>query len=784
MWKDAKWLRLPRAELEEKHILHGDLGGRFALFRCEITLHEAGSFTLAAEITANSRYRLWVNETPVLSGPCKGDRFRQYYETVELGGFLTVGKNAICVQVLYCDPDIAERQTDERASIYGVIGQQCGHRFAMEGTIFCGNKEVSCITTGTADWRVWLDASYCLVSDDNTQFLGAVIEHMDAKKSPLHWKKTNSVCLSWKQAEAVGFVSSEKEPLFPVGVLPKFRMRERDIPLLYEKEETFADAFLLPNGKPSDILTSGSVLLAPHTETEIILDAGVHKNGHPRFRFNGGRDSLVSITYFEKFGGAGSDLKRDDYRHGAVSGITDTVRLNGEEITFEPFWVRTFRFIRLKIKTGEEAVRLFAPVFRKTGYPLSVSSSIASSVPWVREVWDMCVRTLENCMLETYMDCPYYEQLQFAMDTRLEALYTYAVSGDCRLVRKALLDFHYGMLPDGLTPGKYPSVYLQVLSTFSLHYIFMLWEYWQQTGDGDILRLCRPDIDRILDYYDRHMGQDDLLQNLEYWQFVDWREKWNATGGMPAAILHGPSTIINLMYAYALRCAANLFAANGRLGTAREYEERRAVILNAVENACWDAETHMYREGPSFVQFSQHAQAWAILNGMITGEKARQVLQAAMDDPDCIQCTFPAAFEWFRALEKTGMYHEMRLFLNDWIQLLDLHCTTCPETPMNARSECHAWSALPLYEMMRTIAGIHMKENQWRSILVEPHLMDLPDAEGAAATPHGDVRFYYRRIGQDGWHYHVTLPPGTSGTFRFPDGTEQALHEGANDMLA
>ena len=113
MWKDAKWLKLPFEEIEEKKIFHGDLGGRFALFRCEVILPEIPEeerFTLTADITANSRYRLWINGHPVMSGPCKGDRQRQYYESAELGAWLKPGKNTFCAQVLYCDPDIAETQ--------------------------------------------------------------------------------------------------------------------------------------------------------------------------------------------------------------------------------------------------------------------------------------------------------------------------------------------------------------------------------------------------------------------------------------------------------------------------------------------------------------------------------------------------------------------------------------------------------------------------------------------------------------------------------------------------
>ena len=33
-------------------------------------------------------------------------------------------------------------------------------------------------------------------------------------------------------------------------------------------------------------------------------------------------------------------------------------------------------------------------------------------------------------MYENYVDCPYYEQMQYMMDTYLEAIYTMSVSDD------------------------------------------------------------------------------------------------------------------------------------------------------------------------------------------------------------------------------------------------------------------------------------------------------------------------------------------------------------------
>ncbi len=59
MWNEAWWLGLPRAEIEEKKIYQGDMNGRFAYYRLEVDLKQAA--TLTADISANSRYRLWMN---------------------------------------------------------------------------------------------------------------------------------------------------------------------------------------------------------------------------------------------------------------------------------------------------------------------------------------------------------------------------------------------------------------------------------------------------------------------------------------------------------------------------------------------------------------------------------------------------------------------------------------------------------------------------------------------------------------------------------------------------
>ena len=112
MWKKAKWIGLPEEEIREKQIYQGDMNGRFVYFRHSFTLGEdmvstgkagEGQARLTLDVTANSRYRLWVNGTAVQSGPCRGDRYRHYYETIDVSEYLVPGENVLAAQVLLCD---------------------------------------------------------------------------------------------------------------------------------------------------------------------------------------------------------------------------------------------------------------------------------------------------------------------------------------------------------------------------------------------------------------------------------------------------------------------------------------------------------------------------------------------------------------------------------------------------------------------------------------------------------------------------------------------------------
>ena len=84
-----------------------------------------------------------------------------------------------------------------------------------------------------------------------------------------------------------------------------------------------------------------------------------------------------------------------------------------------------------------------------TAYPFQMRAQFQSDDPELAKMWEVGWRTARLCAHETYMDCPYYEQLQYGGDTRIQALISLYMTGDDRLVKNAIES-----LDESRTPGR------------------------------------------------------------------------------------------------------------------------------------------------------------------------------------------------------------------------------------------------------------------------------------------------------------------------------------------
>ncbi|MBB6634613.1 alpha-L-rhamnosidase C-terminal domain-containing protein [Cohnella thailandensis] len=775
--EEAKWIWTPDWRPED------EVGvGKFVYYRKTFEL-ERGVHACAIRISADSRYRLWVNGVPVSRGPCKGDRFTWYYDSVEIGNLLREGVNILAVQVLRYPYLGGGNQSVWRTRLPGLYV----HADIIDEKGVCTARVHS-----DESWICLKDESIQLSQGVYTQFLG-IAETVDAARKPIGWMDACFDSAAWIHVVAYEFDIQH-------GGLKPWELSERPIPALYETERRFNQVSrILYSDVELElwqrlIREDSPVGIPPRTIAVVDLDAGELTTGYLALSMSRGKGTVIRLLCAECYEREPVLVPwlrdkgdRTDSVNGELYGDEDVYKVSGDgtlsplspEI-YEPFWFRTFRYVRLVIETGEEPFDLIGFGYRETGYPLDVAASYRSSDPEEDLLWDISVRTLRRCMHETYEDCPYYEQLQYVMDTRSQILFTYSLSGDDRLARKTFYDFHSSLLPQGLTQSRYPSDEAQVIPGFSLYWIFMLHDHMMFAGDRDLIARYLPSVDAILGYFHRMRDDRGLVgrMNPRYWSFVDWADRWKESYGVPDAAKKGPSTVYCLMYAYALQQAAELAYFAGRHGLAEEYEGRAEQMRQAVRENC-RSELHFgcFTDGPGSEEFSQHSQIWAILSGTSTGDEARRIMEIALTDDAFVPCSFAMSFYLFRALSMTGLYNQVYELFAPWRQMAKDNLTTWMEDTVSQRSDAHAWGSVPVYEYLAETLGVLPIAPGYGEIEIQPRIGRLHQAQGRVMTSHGPVDIHWHLEGER-FHLSAKWPEQVPCVIRLPNGRRTRVETG------
>ena len=178
------------------------------------------------------------------------------------------------------------------------------------------------------------------------------------------------------------------------------------------------------------------------------------------------------------------------------------------------------------------------------------------------------------------------------------------------------------------------------------------------------------------------------------------------------------------------------------------------------------------------MQFSQHTNILAVLADVVTGEAARGVAVRSLDQPGLAQAAIFFKYYQHVALAKVGEGDRYLDLLGDWHGMLGLGLTTFAEVVDRpgepSRSDCHAWSASPDIEMLRTVLGVDSAAPGFAKVRVAPHLGKLKFVRGKVPHPKGEIA-----VSVDAKEARIVLPAGITGEFVF-GGKTQSLQPGEN----
>jgi len=740
-------------------------------FRKQIAL-AAQPTSFVVHVTGDSRYRLLVNGVRASVGPARGDRLHWRYETVDLAPHLRAGDNVIAAEVWN----------------FGELGP-VAQVSLRTGFLLQGHGAAEQIANTDASWRVARNDAIAPRTVDQAKLHTYIVvgpgEEVDGARYPWGWTEAGFDDRAWAAPQVLtrgaphGFGSDVQWWLVP-----------RTIPLPEERVQRLARMRRCEGVAPPAGLLAGTEpwVVPPHTKAVALLDQGSETSAYPQLVVSGGAGGTVTLSYAEALvDRQGAKGNRNEIDRRTLVGTSDRFRPDGGmRRTFSTRWWRTYRYIEIAVETGDAPLTVhdFHGIF--TAYPFHEDGRFASDDPTLDAIWTVGWRTARLCAYETYMDCPYYEQLQYVGDTRIQALISLYVSGDDRLMRNAIELFDDSRIPEGLTQSRYPNREPQVIPPFSLIWIGMVHDYWRHRDDTEFVRARLPAVRAVLGWFEGHIDRKcGLLGPLPYWDFVDWADPWSVwteakPGGQPPGAVEGQSAIITLQWAIALDEAAELFAAFGRETEAQLSREQAASLRAAVMARCWDAGRRLLADTPAKDSFSQHANALAVLARAVPPEAAGELMTRVLDDRSLVQATQYFRFYVARAMKAAGLGDQYVARLGPWREMLARGLTTFAEKPDPTRSDCHAWSASPNYELLATVCGIEPDAPGFKTVKIEPHPGPLTRIEGTVPHPLGPIVVKLKRDG-DKLSGTVTLPSGLTGRLVWR-GHEQALGAGQTSL--
>ncbi|MEP2023409.1 MAG: alpha-L-rhamnosidase C-terminal domain-containing protein [Reichenbachiella sp.] len=763
----AQWITHPTASTMDYGVFN---------FRRTFELKEAPS-TFVVHLSADNRYKLFVNGTFVGRGPAIGDIAHWRYETHDIAPLLKAGSNVIAVEVInFGEFRHAKQQTFQTA-------------FIMQGA----ESNVADInTTKNSNWKVYKNEAYSsipFVSDSVGGYYAAGPgDRVDGSQYPWGWNQLDFDDSEWAKprlamvefAVGRGFLFGSTWYLVP-----------RSIPFLSDSTTRFSEVAMSTNIKvPKKFMLGTEAVTVPaNTSVSILLDHKTHTVGYPKLSVSKGNNATIKTTYAEalfyqsssEFSAHGGWKKgpRNQLKDQEIRGYYDIYSPDGgDNRVFQPQAMRTFRFVQLDISTGDEPLVIndFYNIY--SVYPFEEKATFESDDTSLNAIWKAAWLTLQNSATDQFED-PYYEQLQYIGDTRIESLVSIFVSGDDRLMRKAIQQFDDSRMPNGLTQSRYPSYINQVIPPYSLFWIGMIHDYSRFRNDPAFIEGYLPGIKSVLGWFENKEDDSGMLAQLDWWNFTDWSEGFQ--NGIPVGADDGHSANVSLQYALALQNAADIFEQLGDLTQATQYRNQAQAMIDAVLKYCYDNQRQLIAERPEKDVFSQHTNVFAILTDAIATEEQSALMERLLTDEDLIQSSIYFRFYLTRAMQKAGTADQYLSGLTPWQDMLDRGMTTFGETDINPRSECHGWSASPCFDFIHTVAGIQSAASGFQKVLITPNFGHLKKVKASFPHPNGPLTVDFKLDKNGKLNGTITLPADISGKFKWKEQQLQ-LNPGINKI--
>ncbi len=665
-----------------------DLHEAYVNFRRDVTLaHDPDSARVF--ITADSRYRLWINGEMAARGPSRGWPQAQQVDEIDITALLHRGANTIAVQIY--SPGYSHFAYLHRG-VCGLLGW-----LEVDGITVCASDQT---------WRAARDASW---RDDGRRvsIYSSGVELRDMARDEA-WQTQPA---DWPQARCVAPAES---PLWNT-------LSPRDVPLLTETLMALNAPCAFRRGEtprvPDDphealrliwgaalpqVPPTGDIAIAAGETCIWVFDLGYSRVclGHAEIDNALGGEQLL-ISYAEKLRD-GNVLLSDPQTYCRMR-LTDAFTLRPGQQSAEGFSARGGRYLIFAV-TAVQTVSLHIHFSARCfDYPQGQLHALDVADPALAKIAAMCRTTTLACLQDGFVDSVWRESSQWLGDGVAQAFALAAISDDLRPLRRLITMAAQGAYDDGILPGVLPGeAHAYAVTDYNLSFIELLEAYVDRpaAADGEELLLkMLAVVERMMFRFSKDLGADGLLRSQPGRRlFLDWS----------AVERREPNLTYNSRFLHGLRTAARLAARAGRRISAEHFRHRAEQLQAAVTDVFNVGEA--WHESPGGAPASQLGLALLLLTDTVHVSRAAAMADAIvarsldLDDgasPGKLVLASPFMHHYvFLALHHLGRDADILAIIRArWGRWANAGEPTCWENwaiDFPDGSACHGFSAHPL----------------------------------------------------------------------------------------
>jgi len=711
-------------------------------------------------IFADSRYMLWVNGRYVERGPCRFDPAAPEYDTLDVAPYLKPGRNILTVLVHHYHDAKADKEPEGFCG--RIMRHQPGFAVKLEGR--CADGSAIALSSDAA-WR----------GTTKTRFLpsapswSSIPDNIDARLDDGDWTALDYDDSGWENAA-------------PVDGALWGPLRPRAIPYLRETPfvpQTLVKRSDAPDGAARAL--SEALPLAIPSGQDVVLDVGRSVLAYDVIDFEAEAGTALEILHGSGWRDGNLDEAYFPNRYIARAGRQ----------TYSAGDTFGFRYMRIRAEGGPVLVHGVTVVNRV--YPFERVGRFRCNDPFLNQLWERSIRTVELCSEDSYTDCSTRERVEWMGDAALsEYPITRAVFAgpgadgrpvysDPRLARNILWHIGLSQQEDGRVKAHHPSDRWDIhgyIEDYACLWIHTLRSYYDNSGNVEFARELWPRVVKQLEWFLGHRTERGL---------VNAREFVFASNPLAYKVCEGAT--LNAYVHGALLDAAYLANALGETASAERFTREAASLRENINAHLWDGDAKAYH-GSILNGEKTPLTAYAAMTALYFGVAPEEHRDALVAWLAANHGQVGSPFEHFFVFEVLYGANDptldalaLEIMRSKWASTLARQDLDTVFEGFGGGALCHNMGAPPSYFLSTRVLGVRREGPiSQGGLVVDPRPGGLAEAEGVVMTELGPVAVSWTRtedlftLGVDLPHRAMVVVPASR-----PDAVRIEPSEGAQE---